>query len=277
VSHQLGSDDLVLCSGTIRNAPFALTVRAAAAAGFQGISLYYDEYRQARSSGWSDLDLRTFLDDHGIAVAELDGRMDWLPGDTGAPSSAEFIDAAASLRARSITVLEVRGRPVGHSLTLEDVSSAFAAVCDRAADHALLAHIEYFPLSGIADLGTAYEIVRAAGRSNGGVLVDAWHHRRGADAGRFAAGFPGESILAVQLGDVGPIPSPDLAHEMMHHRLLPGTGAGHVAELVRSVRALGCTAPMEVEVYSDALAALDPFVAARRAMDALRAVIGSAR
>jgi sugar phosphate isomerase/epimerase len=277
VSHQLGSDDLVLCSGTIRKAPFDLTVRAAARAGFQGISLYYDEYRTARSSGWSDLDLRTFLDDHGIAVAELDGRMDWLPGDTGAPSSAEFVAAAASLGARSITVLEVRGRPVGQSLTLQDIGSAFAAVCDRAADHALLAHIEYFPHSGIADLRTAYEIVRAAGRSNGGVLVDAWHHLRGIDAGRFFTGFPGEAILAVQLGDVGPIPSPDVVIEMMHHRLLPGTGAGNVAELVRSVRALGCTAPMEVEVYSDALAALDPFVAARRAMDALRAVLMEAK
>ena len=273
MTHPLGSDDLVLCSGTIRNAPFDLTVRAAADAGFGGISLYYEEYRTALSSGWSDLDLRTFMDDHGITVAELDGRMDWLPGDTGAPSTGAFVAAAASLGARSITVLEVRGRRVGDTLALCDVASAFASVCDRAADHDLLAHIEYFPQSGIPDLRTAYEIVRAAGRGNGGVMVDSWHHLRGTDAGRFDPGFPGESILAVQLGDVAPVPSADLAHEMMHHRLLPGTGAGDLAGLVRSVRERGCVAPMEVEVYSDELAALDPFVAARRAMHALREVL----
>jgi hypothetical protein len=34
---------------------------------------------------------------------------------------------------------------------------------------------------------------------------------------------------------------------------------------------------MEVEVYSDELAALNPFVAARRAMDALRSVLTEAR
>jgi sugar phosphate isomerase/epimerase len=277
VSHPLGFDSLVLCSGTIRRAPFDLTVRAAAEAGFQGISLYYDEYRTARSSGWSDLDLRTFLDDHGVAIAELDGRMDWLPGDTGAPSSGDFIAAAASLGARSITVLEVEGRNVGESLPFGDVASAFAAVCDCAADHDLLAHIEYFPRSGIADLRTAYEIVRGAGRPNGGVMVDSWHHLRGMDAGHFDPEFPGESILAVQLSDVDFVPSSDLAHEMMHYRLLPGAGTGNVAELVRSVRALGCTAPMEVEVYSDQLAALDPFVVARQAMDALRSVLMEAR
>ena len=267
----------MLCSGTIRSAPFDLTVRAAAHAGFQGISLYYDEYRAARSSGWSDLDLRTFMDDHGIAVAELDGRMDWLPGDTGAPSSAEFVAAAASLGARSITVLEVRGRRVGDALTLGDAASAFASLCDRAADHDLLAHIEYFPQSGVPDLAAAYEIVRAAGRGNGGVMVDSWHHLRGMDAGRFDPGFPGESILAVQLGDVGAVPSADLAHEMMHDRLLPGAGAGDLAGFVRTVRQRGCTAPMEVEVYSDELAALDPFVAAVRAIHALRAVLMDGR
>jgi sugar phosphate isomerase/epimerase len=273
VTHPLGPDDLVLCSGTIRTAPFDLTVRAAADAGFRGISLYYEEYRTARTSGWSDLDLRTFMDDHGITVAELDGRMDWLPGDRGAPSAGEFVGAAASLGARSVTVLEVRGRRVGDTLALCDVASAFASVCDLAADHDLLAHIEYFPLSGIPDLRTAYEIVRAAGRANGGVMVDSWHHLRGLDAGRFDPGFPGESILAVQLGDVAPAASADLAHEMMHQRHLPGTGAGDLAGLVRTVRDRGCVAPMEVEVYSDELAALDPFVAARRAMQALREVL----
>jgi sugar phosphate isomerase/epimerase len=273
VTHPLGPDDVVLCSGTIRTAPFDLTVRAASDAGFGGISLYYEEYRTARTSGWSDLDLRTFMDDHGITVAELDGRMDWLPGDRGAPSAGEFVGAAASLGARSVTVLEVRGRRVGDTLALCDVASAFASVCDLAADHDLLAHIEYFPLSGIPDLRTAYEIVRAAGRANGGVMVDSWHHLRGLDAGRFDPGFPGESILAVQLGDVAPAASADLAHEMMHQRLLPGTGAGDLAGLVRTVRDRGCVAPMEVEVYSDELAALDPFVAARRAMQALREVL----
>jgi sugar phosphate isomerase/epimerase len=273
VTHALGSDDLVLCSGTIRTAPFDLTVRAASDAGFGGISLYYEEYRTARSSGWSDRDLRTFMDDHGISVAELDGRMDWLPGDTGAPSVGEFVGAAAALGARSLTVLEVRGRRMGDTLALGDVAAAFASVCDRAADHGLLAHIEYFPHSGIPDLATAYEIVRAAGRPNGGVMVDSWHHLRGVDAGRFDPGFPGGSILAVQLGDVAPVASADLAHEMMHERLLPGAGTGDLAGLVRTVRDRGCVAPMEVEVYSDELAALDPAVAARRAMDALREVL----
>jgi hypothetical protein len=48
----LDAYDLVWCSGTIRDAPFEVTARAAAAAGFQGVSIYYDEYRAALAAGW---------------------------------------------------------------------------------------------------------------------------------------------------------------------------------------------------------------------------------
>jgi sugar phosphate isomerase/epimerase len=276
VVHPLGADDLVLCSGTIRRAPFDVTVRVAAAVGFQGVSIYYDEYLSAQAAGWSDADLRALLADHGIAIAELDGRMDWLPGDTRGPTPAEFIAAAATLGARSITVLEWRGRRIGEIIPFEIAADAFSAVCDRAADHNLLAHIEYFPLSGIPDLGTAYEVIRRAGRANGGVMLDCWHHLRGPDHGRVDAEVPGTSIVAVQVSDIAPSPATDLGEEMMHHRLLPGAGVGDVASLVRELRGRGCTAPLEVEVYSDELAALDPIVAARRAADALRRVVDEA-
>ena len=45
----LGGDDLVLCSGTIRRAPFDVTARVAAALGFQGVSIYC--FETARTPG----------------------------------------------------------------------------------------------------------------------------------------------------------------------------------------------------------------------------------
>ena len=149
-------------------------------------------------------------------------------------------------------------------------------MCDRAADHGLLAHIEYFPRSGIPDLHTAYEVVRRAARPNGGVMIDCWHHRRGPDAGRVDLGVPGAAVLAVQVGDVAAEAGADPAAEMMHGRVLPGQGAGDLVPFLRALREQGCVAPMEVEVYSDDLAALDPADAARRAGDALRAVLAAA-
>ena len=263
----------MLCSGTIRAAPFAHTVSAASTAGFQGVSLYYDEYAIARAEGWSEADMRALIDDNAVTVAEIDGRMDWLPGDCGAPSVADFVAAAAALRARSITVLETRGRQVGTDVPLDVVVEAFAAVCDRAVDHGLLVHLEYFPWSGIAEFATAHEIAHSADRANGGVMVDVWHHLRGPDDGETDFVADCASVLAVQVSDVRTAAHDDLRAEARHHRVLPGQGAGNVVEILRALRAQGCTAPLEVEVYSDELARVAPAEAARRAGDALRSVL----
>jgi len=263
----LDADSLVLCSGTLRRAPLVETVRAASAAGFDGVSLYHREYVAARDAGWSDSQLRSLLDGEGVAVAELDGVMRWLPGDAHGPSLAEFVAAASELGARSVTALETRGRTIGAELALEAASDAFAALCDHAAEAGLLVHIEYFPTSGIADLGTAVAVSRGAGRANGGVMCDLWHHVRGPDGG--AAAFDGAAVVAVQVGDVAPVASCDVVHEMMHGRRLPGEGAADLVGLLRALRASGCVAPIEVEVYSDELAALEPVDAARRAHAAL--------
>jgi sugar phosphate isomerase/epimerase len=272
VTRRLAPDDLVVCSGTIGRVPIDVAAQLAAEAGFHGISVYYEDYRAARAGGWTDADLRSLLAGYGVAVAELDGPMRWLPGDVAGPGVDEFVAAAAALAARSITVLEVRGRRVGEVVPYDAVAAAFAAVCERAARHDLLAHIEYFPMSGIPDLTTAWEVIRRAGQPNGGIMVDSWHHLRGPDAGVLHPEVPGAAILAVQVSDVAAEPSPDVAHEMMHDRLLPGSGAGDVAGLVRLLRARGCTAPLEIEVYSDELSLGGPALAARRAAAALRAI-----
>lgn len=269
----LHEDDLVLCSGTIARALLPEAVPIAAAAGFRGLSVYFDDHAALRAAGWSDAALRSLLEDHDVVVAELDGAMRWLPGDTRGPEADEFLDAAAALGARSCTVIETDGRAVGDGLPFEVVADAFASLCDRAASRDLLLHVEYFPLSGIADLRTAHAIAVAADRPNGGVLLDVFHHTRGVDAGRTDLDGAAPRVFAVQANDLRAEPAMGLRREMMHDRLMPGEGAAGVAALLRALRDQGCTAPFGVEVYSDELHELGPAEAARRAARALRAVL----
>jgi sugar phosphate isomerase/epimerase len=259
----LDASSLVLCSGTVRDAGLVDTIRAAAAAGFDGVSLYHREYVAARRAGWSDAAIVSLLDGEGIAVAELDGAMRWLPSETRGPSPPEFVDTAAVLGARSITVIETSASDASR----DAAPAAFAAVCEHAARAGLLVHLEYFPTSGIPDCETASAVVIEAGGDNGGVLCDLWHHVRGPDAGR--PRFGDAPVLGVQVGDVAARRSSDLRHEMMHGRVLPGQGVADLPALLRALRNAGCTAPMEIEVYSDALAALAPVDAARLARAAL--------
>ena len=120
----LGPRDLVLCAGTLARASFRERVEAASAAGFAGISLFLADYHEAREEGHSDADLRALLADHGIAVAELDALLRWIPGtelgasanDTGAElfryDEDDFYAAADALGARSINAVAVSDPPL---------------------------------------------------------------------------------------------------------------------------------------------------------------------
>jgi sugar phosphate isomerase/epimerase len=279
----LCAGDLVLCSGTLaRSVSFRERVDAAVAGGFAGISLWGRDYWSGRRDGLSDADMRALLDDHGLAVAEIDLAWWWLPGaaDVHIPAAldteelfaydeAEVFRIANVVGARSVNAIDV----FGGSWSVDDAAAAFAGICDRAADHGLAVHIEFLPWSRIPDISAAWEIVRRADRPNGGVLIDAWHFFRSGGHDAALGAVPGDRVLGIQLDDGPAQPERDLPTASLHDRQLPGDGALDLAGLVQGLREIRAVAPIGVEVFSDELHALDPLEAARRAGAALRRVL----
>jgi len=276
----LGPRDLVLCSGTLaRHVGLVERVEAAQAAGFAGISLWGRDYWSARRAGLHDADIRTVVADHGLAVAEVDPAWWWLPGDreVSIPADADneevfrygedaLLRLAEAVGARSLNAVDV----FGGTWTTQDAAECFAGLCDRAAEHGLLVHLEFLPWSRIPDLATAWEIVRLADRANGGIAVDAWHWFRGGGDWDVLSSIPGNRVTGIQLSDGPGVPERDLITATLHHRRLPGDGDFDLPRLLRQLAAIGAVAPVGVEVFSDALHLLPPAEGARLAADAAR-------
>jgi sugar phosphate isomerase/epimerase len=281
--HPLGPGDLVLCAGTLLATPFVERLAPARAAGFAGVSIWPHDVER---SGVGVAELRARVADHGLAIAEMDAITTWLPGHrppAGLDASVarnllsntaeRLCPLAEALGARSCTLVEYYGAHVA----LDAAAEAFALVCDRAAQHGLLVHLEFLPWTQIPDPATAWEIVRRAGRANGGLLVDSWHLFRGGNTPDALRGIPGERILGVQLDDAPAKAEADLAEETQHRRLLPGEGSFDLVALLRMLDALGCRAPVGVEVFSDALAERPVGEVAVRSAEATRRVLAAAR
>jgi sugar phosphate isomerase/epimerase len=285
-SMTLGPNDLVLCSGTLpRHTTFSERIDAAVSGGFAGVSLWGRDYWGARREGHSDADIRARLADHGLAVAELDPAWWWTPVAFDAPSlvaiddmevfcygEEEMFTLADAVGARSINAVDVLGGRWG----IDDAAEALAGLCDRAAEHDLLVHVEFLPWSRIADVATAWEIVRRAERPNAGIAVDAWHWFRGTPDESVLRSIPGDKITGIQLDDAPAEPEANAMMATLHNRLLPGAGQLDLVGLVRALRDAGALAPIGVEVFSDELHALGPREAARRAGDSARRVLAAA-
>ena len=162
---------------------FADFVDAASTAGFDAISLLGRAHRRAtQRDGLSDRDMRRQLDDHGLVVTDVEAVGDWLgPPPADQPTFLHhvypvetYLDVAAALGARTVVAVHF-GAPAPIDLAAE----RFAVLCDAAADRALQVALEFPAFATIADISTAWEVVRLADRPNAGILVDLWHHRRG--------------------------------------------------------------------------------------------------
>jgi sugar phosphate isomerase/epimerase len=275
----LQPDDLVLSHFSLgRHRPFEERVRAAADAGFAAMGLYISEYQRLRAEGATDADLRAVLGAYGMRVVEIEALRGWTA--TG-PERDAYLETERAVFAMSDALgpghhVQVIGPYAG---TLDDAAEAFAGVCDRAAEHGLCAAIEFLPqMSNIPDAATAMEIVTRAGRGNGGICLDSWHHFRGANDDDMLRRIPAERIFTVQIDD-GPMRPIDADYytDCTRYRELPGEGEFDLAGFLALLAEMGVQVPLSVEVISVALQAEPADEVARRLHDSTRAVMAAAR
>jgi sugar phosphate isomerase/epimerase len=234
-------------------------VEAARAAGYRAISMSPREALTLRERGVPLEDASRKAHDAGVGIAVLDAVFSWLrPADTMTLEGTtpvtveESVRIAGAMQIGFLNAIALRGDP----LPQDAIAERFAAFCDRAAEEGCGVALEFAPHSAVPDVGAAWEVVRLAGRGNGGVLFDSWHFFRGRPDLAALRAVPGDRIFASQISDGTAEPVGHWFDETMHRRLLPGDGAFALVPLVEALAAagaLGCTGP---EVISDALHAL---------------------
>ena len=255
---------------------FAERVAAAAHAGFQGIGLTYADYAAASARGYSDEDMSALLDSYEVRVVEIEFVAGWSSDDTARREAARRSESQLYEVAAAVGSLNLNvgcAEALGELAPIERVAERFAALCERAASHGLRVALEFMPWTGIPDAATAWEVVRQAGRPNGGVLIDTWHYFRGAADPAQLRAIPPERFFSVQINDGARDLVGSLREDTGLRRRLPGEGDFDLAGLVRLLDGLGVRAPYAVEVMSEELAALDLDEAARRAFASTQAVL----
>ena len=263
--------------------PFDLRVAAAAEAGFSGIGLVGWDYRALRARGRTDADLHGVLARHGLRLAEVELLSGWLPAVRSCDELEKIRSRQAALYAM-VMAFEPHHLIVGDStvtnaaLDVARAAEAFAAICDRVAPHGTRVGIEFIPGTVIPDAPTAWRIVGAAGRANGGLLVDVYHHLANEPGGAVSLlHIPPEHIVGAQLSDHRPNP-PGTSHfdGWRYGGLPPGEGDFPLVAFVGELIGHGVDIPWSVEVLSPTLASAQPHAAALCLAEATRGLLARA-
>ncbi|MCH2170121.1 sugar phosphate isomerase/epimerase [Myxococcota bacterium] len=273
----LGTDDTVLCPGTLGPGTVFEHLEAAAVGEFEGVSLWALHYNAALQEGATGPEIAASANQLGLEVATLEAALLWADG-PGKRTQADqetdgLLKTCEILNCQNLlaTTLETR------LPSLPDAIEGFARLCDQAAECDVRVSLEFLPWSGIPDLPTAWQIVQSCGRSNACLMIDGWHWFRTGGDTQLLRQIPGERIGGVQLCDAPAKPEGDLLEEAMHRRLLPGHGNADLMALIRCLDEIGSRAPLAVETFNDELMALPLNEASRRMHEALTTVRDAAR
>lgn len=274
-AQDLGIDDLVMSHFTLaRHYPIEARIAAAAAAGIAGIGLYIGDWERQVGEGMTVARLQDLLDRHGVVLAEIEAIQIWDVDGAAGQRTQRFLDLAWELAdqigSRYLQVIGPYDQP------LPEAIEQFGLICDRAAAYDMKVGLEFLPFTNVRTAADAMSIVGAADRANGGVCVDIWHHRRGADDTAMIDAIPADKVMAIQINDGPMVPQlDDYKQDCLQHRIAPGEGEMQVVEFVAMLLRMGVSAPWSLEVCQQNAPVGADHVA--HCADQMRAVLADAR
>ncbi|HEY7105827.1 MAG TPA: sugar phosphate isomerase/epimerase [Acidimicrobiia bacterium] len=248
-------------------------VEAAHAARCSRLSLAAGDVASLEAEGTPAAELGRLLRGEGLEVV-MDPVTGWyggapMPGRFGEVGFDDELRMAEELGVVSMTAI---GPFTPGEVPVDDLPDRFGAFCDRAADFGAQVQYEFMPVSAMADVTSVWDVVRAAGRRNGGIMFDTLHFFR--SGGDFAAlaQVPGDRILAVQVSDAPADVQGSLGEDTFHRRL-PGDGDLDLAGALAAIDRVGALRWVGAEVLSPETAAMPPAEAGRVATDRVRALV----
>jgi len=277
----LGPDDLVFNTTNLLGGGVREIVAAAVAGDYRGITIWPSDVARAEAKGLSLADVKAFIHDHGLVVTDVDCLLGWTEQALPKPGEAmveivptdRFLEIAEALDADAINVAQ----GFGSELDLDRAAEDLAKVARRAAEQGRNVNFEFLPWCGVPDVTTCLDLLERTGCPNTTIMFDSWHWFRGARDLDALKRIPGARIGSTQWNDAPEAPADDLMVEAMEARLLPGEGDIPLVDLVRTLDAIGSTAPVGVEVIQKDHESMAPEEVGRRTADAMRAILREAR
>jgi 2-keto-myo-inositol isomerase len=251
-------------------------VRVAAAAGYQHIELRDGKLERHMAAGGSLADLRERIAEAGLRVLSVNTlddstlhegerlealveRCHTLAAWAAALDCPQVIIGPSYLSDGRRDVEAIRGRTV----------EALARHAAAAAEHGVRIAFEYHGYAGcsINNLADARAVLDMLGDARVGLVIDAFHFYVGNSSFDELERFDGARIFIAHLADVD---HADRATLRKPNRVLPGDGVLPVRDLIGCLRRAGYRGPYSLELFNEALWALDPMIVAKRGLRSMR-------
>ena len=267
---------LCLNTSTIMPRPIQEKIEAAARAGYDMVELWCRDVEAFVEEGGTLAALRAQLQHAGLRVPSMIALTEWA--DIDAPAFARYLDLARD-RMETAAALGcpriVASPPFRQSIDLAVAGERYAQFLALGRRVGVLPSMEFLGfVPQINNIRTCLEVVARANDPEATIVLDPFHIFRGGGSFDDVRLVPGHTIGICHFNDApGDKPRESQGDA---DRVLPGDGVLPLAEMVRSLRAVGYHGPISLELFSKALWEKDAVEVAAQGLAKMRQAIAQA-
>ena len=261
-----------LNASTIMTTPILRQIEVASAAGYEAIELWHDHIDTFTSEGGRVSEIRTAVDDHGLAVPTTIYLAGWFDsqGDEYMANLDEckrrMTDSAA------IGAPHIIAGPPGGTTDYELGAVRYRELLELGRGIGVKPAMEF--LGFVDQLNTiedALEVMLGSGDPDATTVLDPFHIFRGGGSVESISLLSENQIAVSHFNDVPANPPREIQHDK--DRVMPGDGEFDLARYLELLLATGYDRYLSLELFREDLWQQDPLDVAQRGMAKMKGVV----
>jgi len=261
-----------LNASTIMTTPIMRQIEVAAEAGYEAIELWHDHIDTFVEEGGSVADIRTAVDDHGLAVPTTIYLAGWFES-----SGDEYAAAVEECKRRmadsaAVGAPHIIAGPPGGMADYDMGAVHYRELLELGASLGVKPAMEF--LGFVEQLNTiedALEVMNRSGHVDATTVLDPFHIFRGGGSVESISKLSGRQIAVSHFNDVPAEPARELQHDK--DRVMPGDGHFDLARYLELLLATGYDRYLSLELFREDLWQQDPLEVARVGLEKMRGVL----
>lgn len=227
----------------------------AAKAGYDGVELWINDIRDYLAKGNKLQSLNTAIKAKGIVVEDIISFTTWMVDDEaqrkeGIKELEEEMKIASALGCRRIAAPPA-GIEAGTPINIEHAGERYREILQLGRKYDVMPLLEFWGASGtLYNFSQALAIAAAANDTEARILPDVYHLFRGGSGFNCLQLVTGKVIDIIHMNDY---PGNKPAQEQTDSdRIYPGDGAAPLKQILQSLKAMGGTKVLSLELFNEA-------------------------
>jgi sugar phosphate isomerase/epimerase len=271
-----------LNTSTIRGQklPLVEAITLAAEAGYRGLEPWIGELDEYVKSGGSLKDLGKRLGDLGLSVESAIGFAEWaVDEDDRRARGLEEARRSMDLL-RQIGGKRLAAPPVGvtdrSDVDLRRLAERYRALLEVGDRIGVVPQVELWGFSKtLSKLGEVAYVAIEAGHPSACLLADVYHLHKGGNSVEGLKLLGPRSMFVLHLNDYPADPPREQITDA--HRVYPGDGVAPLADILRTLRAIGFRGMLSLELFNREYWSQDPRTVLRTGLERMQAAVRSSQ